>query len=123
MTQIELLKSYAARRDPEAFAQIVEQYQRFIFAICRRRMHRQADVEDAVQEVFLRLTQQAGKLNSNIGGWLHRCATNISIDMNRRSQTQSMHESTAAHAPSFNIENRRQQLVELREQVDVALER
>src|SRR5437588_3633303 len=76
MTQANLLQAYATHRDAESFAQIVRQYQRFIFATCRRRLQNADDVDDAVQETFLRLAQKAGELHSNIGGWLHTCAVN-----------------------------------------------
>ena len=55
MTETTLLANYAMRRDAEAFAQLVTRYQRLIFATCRRVLHEPQDVDDAVQETFLRL--------------------------------------------------------------------
>src|ERR1700677_1137440 len=93
MTESELLIRYARRRDAEAFAVLVERYQRLIFSTCRRRLHHSADVDDAVQETFLRMAKASGSVRSNVGAWLHRCATNVSTDLNRRRQTRERHES------------------------------
>ena len=118
------LGRYALHRDAEAFAVLVQQYQRLVFATCRRRLHSPADTDDAVQETFLRLAQNAGDIHGNLGGWLHRCAVNTSIDLNRRHSTRLRHETAAAAVPK--PANDRQQLPqqllsELREQVDAAL--
>jgi RNA polymerase sigma factor (sigma-70 family) len=123
MTQADLLSAYATRRDPEAFAQIVSQYQRFIFATCRRRLQSAEDIDDAVQETFLRLAQKAGELHTNIGGWLHTCAVNVTIDLNRRRLSRQRHESATAAPPSKPADNEQQELTELREHLDAALER
>lgn len=113
------LHEYATHRDTEAFSQIVDQYQRLIFATCRRTLHNPGDVEDAVQETFLRLAQKAGELHSNLGGWLHRCAINVSIDINRRRSSQRRHEAAARRADVFD--DPQQTLTELREQIDTAM--
>ncbi len=119
MTQADLLGDYAVRRNAEAFAQIVEQYQRLIFATCRRKLHPD-DVDDAVQETFLRLAQRAGEVRSNVGGWLHACAVNVAIDMNRRRSARQRHESAAAVHSKTPGEPQRE-LAELREHLDAAL--
>ena len=114
------LSRYALHRDAEAFAGLVGRYQRLVLATCRRRLYNPADTDDAVQETFLRLAQSAGKIQGNLGGWLYRCATNTSIDLNRRRSTRVRHE-TAAAASSEVGEDRQQQLKELREHVDTAM--
>src|SRR5580658_3014345 len=70
MTQANSFARYAATRDSEAFAEIVTRYQRLVFATCRRKLRNPADVDDAVQETFLRLAQRAAELHTNPGGWL-----------------------------------------------------
>ena len=49
VSQVNLLHEYATRRDAEAFAKLVDQYQRLIFSTCRRKLHNSQDVDDAVQ--------------------------------------------------------------------------
>ena len=123
MSQVDLLNEYATRRDAEAFAKLVDQYQRLIFSTCRRKLHNSQDVDDAVQETFLRLAHKAGELHSNIGGWLHRCAVNVSVDMNRRRQARQKHEHAAAAETPVGFENVQVELAELREHLDSALEK
>ena len=127
MTDANLLSEYATRRDPEAFARLVERYQRPILATCRRVVRQPQDVDDAVQETFLRLAQKAGELRSNLGAWLHRCAVNVSTDLNRRRSTRAKHESAAAAAKggaaAATAEDAQQTLAELREHLDAALGR
>jgi RNA polymerase sigma factor (sigma-70 family) len=120
MTQINPLADYAKHRSPDAFAQIVEQYQRLILATCRRKLHHPADLDDAVQETFLRLAQNAGTVRNNVGGWLYTCAVNVAIDINRRQSSRHRHESAAA-MPSQTPDEPQQQLAELREHLDAAL--
>jgi RNA polymerase sigma factor (sigma-70 family) len=121
MTHINLLNAYASDRNAESFARIIQEYQQFVFATCRRKLHDPADVDDAVQETFLRLAQKAGELHSNVGGWLHRCAANVSVDLNRRRSKRKEHESAAAAARKEGAADAQQQLAELREHLDLAL--
>jgi RNA polymerase sigma-70 factor (ECF subfamily) len=121
MTEFELLDRYAQYRDAEAFALLAERYQRLVLSTCRRRLHHAADVDDAVQETFLRMARGAGSLRSNVGAWLQRCAANVSADLNRRAQTRTRHESQVVPAEPGN--DTRNELAELREHLDAALEK
>jgi len=122
MTQAGLLAQYAANRDAEAFAQIVTQNQRLVFATCQRKLRNPDDVDDAVQETFLRLVQKAANLHTNLGGWLHACAVNVAIDINRRRESRSRHESASGRVSS-SPSDPPQVLAELREHLDAALEK
>ena len=115
------LAEYVRTRDAEAFAEVVTQYQSLVFATCRRQLRNPADVEDAVQETFLRLAQKASQLHTNLGAWLHTCAVNVSIDINRRRQSRARHESAAANATAKDDPDRA--LADLREHLDVALQK
>jgi RNA polymerase sigma factor (sigma-70 family) len=121
MTEAQLLKAYADRRDAEAFAEIVRRYQRLIFATCRRTLHHPGDADDAVQETFLRLAQKPGELRGNLGGWLHACARHVSIDSNRRRSARKRNE--AAAQPAQNSMDPKMEITELREHLDRALEK
>jgi len=83
-----LLQKYAATGDAEAFARIVRDYQGLVFSACLRVLGNAADAEDVSQECFLRLARQARAVNSSLGGWLHRCATTMSIDEQRRNSAR-----------------------------------
>lgn len=123
MTPGTFLQQYASERDAEAFSRIVEEYQRFVLATCRRRLHDPSDVDDAVQETFLRLAKKADELKSNVGGWLHRCAVNVSTDLNRRRAARRQHEHAAAEHRPISTPDLQQELSELREHLDAALEK
>jgi RNA polymerase sigma factor (sigma-70 family) len=125
MSEAAWLRSYAVERDAEAFAQIVSRYEGMVFATCRRRLHDMADVEDAVQETFLRLARKAGELRTNVGGWLHSCAVNVATDLNRRRASRVRREAAAARpegAPGETAEAQ-EMLAELRGQLDSAMEK
>jgi RNA polymerase sigma factor (sigma-70 family) len=113
------LDRYARTRDAEAFAEIVHEYQSLVLATCRRKLANPADVDDAAQETFLRLARKASHLHSNLGAWLHRCAVNVSIDINRRRRARTAHESAAASSGVRDDPQR--ELAELREHLDDAL--
>ena len=76
----ELLKRYAARRDPEAFAGLVQQFGPMVFGVCRRVLGQAADADDAFQAVFLSLARQADSFRdpAALPAWLHRVALRVS---------------------------------------------
>jgi RNA polymerase sigma factor (sigma-70 family) len=117
-----LLERYSANRDADAFAQIVTQYQCLVFASCRRILRNPNDVEDAVQETFLRLAQKASGLRTNLGAWLHASARNISIDINRRHASRSRCESSVVPQAASAVDPQNT-LAELREHLDAALQK
>lgn len=87
MTDTDALQRYARRRDPEAFAHLVESYQQMVYAVCLRRLGHEADARDATQDTFVKLAKSAGDIRAaggSVVGWLHRCATTTSIDLIRR---------------------------------------
>lgn len=75
----ELLKRYAARRDPEAFAGLVQQFGPMVLGVCARVLGRSADVDDAFQAVFLSLARQADSFRDSaaLPAWLHRVALRV----------------------------------------------
>jgi RNA polymerase sigma-70 factor (ECF subfamily) len=85
------------RGDTEAFGQLYQRYARLVHGILLARVH-PAEVEDLVQDVFLRALPRLCDLRdvSRFGAWLAAIARNIATDYYRRSQTQS----EAAHDPS-----------------------
>lgn len=96
MTETAALHQYTTTADPEAFRQLVHAYQGLVYATCRRKLGRSEDVEDAVQKTFIKLAQHAGSVKTDLAAWLHRCATNVSIDMLRRDTTRKRYEGAVA---------------------------
>lgn len=76
MDDLELLKRFVETDDAEAFRLLVQEHGRMVLTTCRRRLRCAADAEDAAQDVFLLLIENARNIRSNVGGWLRRCAEN-----------------------------------------------
>lgn len=65
-----------------AFHELVQRYQRRVFAVCVRVLGSPADAEDAVQETFVRLARGAAGFrgDAKLSTWLYRVARNVCTD-------------------------------------------
>src|SRR5690348_9917302 len=72
--------------DAEAFAPLVEAYQRQIFSVAYHLVRRRNDVEDLVQEIFMKafVAIRSYNFQSAFGTWLNRIAVNHCYDYLRR---------------------------------------
>lgn len=79
----------AQQGDTEAFGQLYKRYARMVHGILLGRV-RHVEVEDLVQEVFLRALPRVRELRdtSRFGSWLASIARNLATDYYRRSQTR-----------------------------------
>jgi RNA polymerase sigma-70 factor (ECF subfamily) len=72
----------AQRGDHRAFGELVAQYEEMVRAVCRQRLRDHADVQEVVQDVFIKAYQKLGQLRepAALCGWLkaiaHRQALN-----------------------------------------------
>ena len=73
----------------EAFAPLVEAYQRKIFSIVFHLVRRRNDVEDIVQEIFMKAFAAIESYNSqsSFGTWINRIAVNHCYDYLRRQRS------------------------------------
>ncbi|HEY2587815.1 MAG TPA: sigma-70 family RNA polymerase sigma factor [Tepidisphaeraceae bacterium] len=78
-----LLERFKQTRDPEAFREIVRRYTGAVFATCFRILHDPGTAEDAAQETFFRLMTRPQRVTASLGGWLHRAATRLALDIRR----------------------------------------
>lgn len=80
------LVSGVAAGDERAFEQLVAAYQDRLLLLCRRLLGSRAAAEDAVQEVFVKVYRQAGRLEprGKLYTWLYRVATNHCLNRLRR---------------------------------------
>lgn len=78
-----LLERFKLTRDPEAFREIVRRYTGAVFATCFRILRDPGTAEDAAQETFFRLMTRPQKVTASLGGWLHRAATRLALDIRR----------------------------------------
>jgi len=78
-----LLERFSQRHDEEAFAEIVHRYASVVYAASHRILGDRARAEEVAQEAFFRLIQKPEAVTRSLGGWLHRTATQLAIDVAR----------------------------------------
>lgn len=78
-----LLQRFKETRDPDAFREIVRRYTGAVFATCHRILRDSGSAEDAAQETFFRLMTRPQRVTASLGGWLHRAATRLALDIRR----------------------------------------
>jgi RNA polymerase sigma-70 factor (ECF subfamily) len=80
------LVEHALRGDEDAFAQIVEKYQKPVFNLCYRMLGSAVEAEDAAQESFWRAYQALNRYDQTrpFLTWLLSIAAHYCIDQQRR---------------------------------------
>ncbi|MEO1585109.1 MAG: sigma-70 family RNA polymerase sigma factor [Planctomycetota bacterium] len=90
------VRLFAEQGDPRAFELIARRYGAMVLATCRRVLVNESDAEDAAQETFFKLTQNASGVRSNVAAWLHAAAHGTSVDAVRRGAARRRAERLAA---------------------------
>lgn len=77
--------------DDEAFAELVEAYQRPVYNLCYRMLGNAGDAEDAAQETFIRAYRALNSYDParKFSTWLLSIASNYCIDQHRRRRLQT----------------------------------
>ncbi len=78
---IEHLKQWKKSRDASAFQWILDDYAGMVYGTGRRITGSAEHAEDIAQECFLKLAQEPPAIHSSLGSWLHRVATNNSLNL------------------------------------------
>ncbi|MGI9378854.1 MAG: RNA polymerase sigma factor [Methyloligellaceae bacterium] len=89
------LVARTADGDSTAYRILVDRQVHHIYAVARRMLGDEAEAEDIVQEVFLRLWKNAGKFDpekARLSTWLHRVTSNLCIDRLRGRRTEQLDE-------------------------------
>jgi RNA polymerase sigma factor (sigma-70 family) len=98
LTDRQLLRRYALRRDPDDFAALVRRHGSLVLAACRRVLSDPADVDDAFQATFLVLLRQAGAKpwRACVGGWLYATAHRVALRARANAARRRLREGQAA---------------------------
>lgn len=85
-SDIAALVTRIALRDRAAFAELYSQVSPKLFSVCLRILKDRGEAEDALQEVFVKIWQRAGRFaaaGNSVMAWLVTIARNHSIDVLR----------------------------------------
>lgn len=87
----EQLVELAVSENPEAFGEIVNRWERKIFALCYGMLQREDEAKDAAQEAFISAYKNLAKFrgDAKVSSWLHRIAVNQCLTKKRREKTRS----------------------------------
>ena len=87
--------------DERAFATLTQRYRRELHVHCYRMLASFDEAEDAVQETFLNAWRGRSRLDgqAQFRAWLYRIATNVCLDMMRRSSRRPAGPGSPAEVP------------------------
>ncbi len=112
LADAQILERYVAQRDELSFTALVQRHGPMVLAVCRSVLDDPNDADDAFQATFLLLARKAKSLwvNDSLGGWLHRVASRIAIQMKsdavrRRDQERRAAEKMGMARTSDPLEN------------------
>jgi RNA polymerase sigma factor (sigma-70 family) len=97
----ELLAAFAARRDHDAFAELVRRHGPMVLATCRRLLGNHQDAEDAFQATFFLLARKAGAVGwrGSASPWLYTTACHVCRNARTRAARRRHHEAAAPAPP------------------------
>jgi len=94
--------------DEPAFTALAERHRRELHVHCYRMLASFDEAEDAVQETFLKAWRgRSGFDGAQFRAWLYRIATNVCLDMLRRSSRRTADGSPAGRQPVPRVQARR----------------
>lgn len=93
-----LLDRWTTSRDAQAFTELVSRHGGMVYNTCRRILRNAADAEEAAHDCFLKLSQGRPPKGRPVGTWLHRVATNGSLDLLRKNRRRTRREAAYADA-------------------------
>jgi RNA polymerase sigma factor (sigma-70 family) len=120
ISDAELLTQYRAARSNEVFARIVERHGPLVLRTCLRRLDNLHDAEDAAQDAFEALAQQADSIRGSLGAWLHGVAQHAANHL-LRSRTRRVRREEAAASMRAMPQTALCEQAEWRDELDAAL--
>jgi len=99
-----LIEKWTTSRDADAFAEIVSRYSGMVHATCLRILRNSSEAEEVAQECFLKLATGGTAVKSSLGGWLHKLATDRSLNRLRADKRRQMRERRFAERAAGSAE-------------------
>lgn len=98
VSDAELVSRFVEEEDEQAFEEMVRRHSGMVTGTCRRMLHHESDLEDAVQTTFIVLLRRAGSINprNRVGGWLYGVARRTSLKANELRQKRLQKERESA---------------------------
>jgi RNA polymerase sigma factor (sigma-70 family) len=98
LSDARLLERYVSERDDLAFQALVQRHGPMVMAVCRCLLDDPNDADDAFQAAFLLLARKARSIwiNGSVGGWLHRVAWRIALQVKSDAARRRRQERRAA---------------------------
>jgi RNA polymerase sigma factor (sigma-70 family) len=100
----ELLQRCQKDRDRRSYERLVESHRPLVRSVCRRFLRDPDDLDDAVQETFLKLAGHIDGVNGSLGAWLTTTARTTSVDLIRRSIRDREGQRSLGHAGRQQVE-------------------
>lgn len=97
LSDAQLLERFAASRDEQAFAVLVQRHGPLVRGLCRRLLGNDALSDDVFQMTFLVLARQAGSVRkrASVGSWLYGVAWRLAHKARRSAARRRRHEQQA----------------------------
>ena len=91
-SDLALLHQWRTRHDARAFNELAARHTPMVYATCRRVLRDESSAEDVTQECFEMLATAKRPPKSQLPAWLHRVATNRSLDKLRTAHRRMQRE-------------------------------
>jgi RNA polymerase sigma factor (sigma-70 family) len=105
LTDAQLLQCFAAQREEDAFAALVQRHGRLVWRVCRNVLGNEHDAEDAFQATFLVLARNVGAIRKQVAlaSWLHGTAYRTALRAKRDAAVRRARERREMTMPAKSL--------------------